>query len=258
MDAQRLILTMIDRSAGYEATPERVQLGVLVRFADDVQNFLCGEAREVDTQQLEVAVREGSFAIETAPLNAAPRLFQDLQTLVASELLDSLDARRKKVVESWQKAARQCGRGLAYRISAPFLPRPVTVSAQTDYRADDADQWVQVERYIRGEIQDLGGLTRANAHVRLPDGSTLKVTTEKPVLRDDNVNRLYKTAMLRVKAEYNVLTRQLRNARLVEFVEYTSKVDEEHLARLTQRGTVAWKDVTDPTAWVDDVRGSQL
>jgi len=256
MEAQRITLALIDRSAGFEASPERIRLADMARFADDVQTFLRGADREVDTHQLEVAVREGSFAIETAPVPAAPRLFHDLQALLAGELLDSLDARRMEVVERWQKAAH-LGRTLAYRISAPFLERPVVVSADTDYRADDADQWVQVERYIRGEIQDLGGVTKANAHVRLPDGSTLKVTTEKDLLRDDTVNRLYKTAMLRVKADYNVLTRELRNARLLEFVAYDPKVDEEELARLSRRGAAAWKDVPDPTAWVDELRGGQ-
>ena len=154
----------------------------------------------------------------------------------------------------WQKAARQ-SRQVAYRISAPFLERPVVINSESDYHADDADQWVQVERYIRGEIQDLGGSTKANAHVKLPDGRTLKVTAERDVLRDDSVNRLYKIAMLRIKAEYNVLTRDLRNARLVEFVEHSTKVDEDELARLTRRGANAWKDVPDATAWVDELRG---
>lgn len=128
------------------------------------------------------------------------------------------------------------------------------IDSESDYHADDADQWVQVERYIRGEIQDLGGATKANAHVKLPDGRTLKVTAERDVLKDDTVNRLYKIAMLRIKAEYNVLTRDLRNARLVEFVEYAPKVDEDELARLTRRGANAWKDVPDATAWVDELR----
>ena len=46
--------------------------------------------------------------------------------------------------------------------------------------------------------------------VYLPDGRSLKVTAERDVLRDDTVNRLYKQAMLRIRAEYNVLTRELR------------------------------------------------
>lgn len=256
MEAQRVKLSLSDRTGGFETSPERVRLADLVRFADDVQVFLRGDTKEVDTQNLEVSVQEGSLAIETSPLMGTPRLFADMRALLEDELLEGIDAKRQEVIERWQKMARQ-SREVAYKISAPFLDRPVVVSADTDYRADDADQWVQVERYLRGEIQDLGGATKANAHVRLPDGTTLKVTTEKDLLRDDKENRLYKTAMLRIRAEYNVLTRELRSARLIEFVEYTAKVDEEELIRLTRRGASAWKDVTDPTAWVDELRGGK-
>lgn len=45
------------------------------------------------------------------------------------------------------------------------------------------------------------------------------------------------------------------NARLVEFGEHAPSVDEDELARLTRRGTNAWKDVPDATAWVDELRG---
>jgi hypothetical protein len=254
MEAQRITLALIDHSAGFEASPERVRLGDLADFSADVAAFLRGDGKEIDAKTLDVSVRNGSFAIETMPLLGTPRLFSDLRALLASELLDGVDARRREVMERWQKAARQT-RQLAYRITAPFLERPILVNSESDYHADDADQWVQVERYIRGEIQDLGGATKANAHVKLPDGRTLKVTAERDVLRDDTVNRLYKLAMLRIKAEYNVLTRELRNARLVEFVEYAPKVDEDELARMTRRGANAWKDVPDATAWVDELRG---
>ena len=254
MQAQRITIALIDSTAGFEATPERVRLGDLVEFSKDVANFLRGEDKDVDTNTLEVAIRDGSFAIETTPLLSAPGLFRDLHSLLSGELLDNLDTKRREVMERWQKAARQ-SRQVAYRISAPFLDRPVVINSESDYHADDADQWVQVERYIRGEIQDLGGVTKAKAYVKLPDGSTLKVTAERDVLRDDSVNRLYKVAMLRIKAEYNVLTRDLRNARLIEFVEYAPKVDEDELVRMTRRGANAWKDVPDATAWVDELRG---
>jgi len=190
-------------------------------------------------------------------LLSAPNLFRDLRSLLGGELLDGLDAKRREVMERWQKTARQT-KQVAYRISAPFLERPIEINAESDYHADDADQWVQVERYVRGEIQDLGGVTKANAHIKLPDGRTLKVTTERDVLRNDTVNRLYKLAMLRIKAEYNVLTRELRNARLVEFVEHDSTVDEDALSKLTRRGAVAWRDVPDATTWVDELRGDKL
>lgn len=254
MQAQRITVALIDFSGGFEVTPERVRLADLAEFSQNVADFLRGDEREVDVRSLEVAIRKGSLAIETQPVSFAPTLFRDLQALLAGQLLDPLDSKRRGVVEHWQKAARQT-RQMAYRISAPFLEHAIVVDSESDYHADDADQWAQVERYIRGEIQDLGGATKANAHVKLPDGRTLKVTADKGVLRDDTHNRLYKLAMLRVKAEYNVLTRELRNARLVEFVEYAPQMDEEELARLTRRGANAWKDVVDATNWVDELRG---
>jgi hypothetical protein len=254
MEAQRITLALIDHSAGFEATPSRVRLAALAEFSRDVELFLRGDAREVDTTRLEVAVVDGSVAIETAPIAAAPGLFRDLQALLESELLDAIDRRRREVVERWQKAARKTA-GMSVKVTAPFLSRPVLVTVDSDYRADDADQWVQVERYVRGEIEDLGGANKVNAHVRLPDGSTLTVATEREVLRKEKANRLYKMAMLRVRAQYNVLTRELREARLVEFVEYAPSVDEDELARLTRRGAQAWKAVPDATAWVDELRG---
>lgn len=253
MQAQRITVALIDHSAGFEASPERVRLSDLADFSADVAAFLRGDGKEVDTKTLEVAIRHGSLAIETMPL-VVPRLLGDLRALLVSELLDGMDAKRREVMERWQRAAHQ-KRQLAYRITAPFLERPIVINADSDYHADDADQWVQVERYIRGEIQDLGGATKANAHVKLPDGRTLKVSTERTVLKNDTVNRLYKVAMLRIKADYNVVTRDLRNARLIEFVEYAPRVDEDELARLMRRGAVAWKDVPNATAWVDELRG---
>ena len=254
MEAQAITFALSDTSSGYSASPERVRLGALADFSADVATLLRGANKEVDVGALDVAVEAGSLAIRTAPLLGAPTLFRDLRSLLDSERLDGLDARRREVLERWQKLARQVP-DLIFRISAPYLPGPVLVSNQTDFHAGDADQWVQVERYVRGEILDLGGATKANAHVRLPDGSTLRVSTERDMLRDDTNNRLYKPATLRIRAQYNVLTRELKEARLVEFVEYAPRFNEDELTRLTRRGAQAWKDVPDATAWVEDLRG---
>ncbi|MBL8340848.1 MAG: hypothetical protein JNL30_05200 [Rubrivivax sp.] len=254
MEAQPITVALIDATQGYEATPERVRLSALADFTRDVADFLRGQARELDPGSIEVAIQSGSVQVITQPIALAPTLFRDLRSLLDSELIDSLDARRREVIERWQKLARAT-KGWSYRVAAPFLPRPVVVNAQTDFRADDADQWVRVERYVRGEILDLGGATKANAHVRLPDGTTLRVGTERDVLRDDTVNRLYKPAMLRIQAQYNVLTRELRDARLVEFVQYEPRFDAAELERLNRRGAQAWKDVADASAWVEELRG---
>jgi hypothetical protein len=255
MEEQRVTLKMIDRSAGYEAKPDRVRLAELARFTQDVQAFIRGNGGEIDTSALEVAVVDGSVGIE-ANIFGAPKFFHDLQALYSGPLLDSIDSKRREIIESWQKIARKYA-DRAFELIAPFMNRPIVINASSDFHADDADQWVRVERYIRGTIENLGGATKPNAHVRLPDGSMLVVQAERAMLRDDNENRLFHTAMLRVRAEFNVSTRDLRNAQLIEFVEYSSQVDEAHLKRLRARGAEAWKDVDDPTGWVDELRGGR-
>lgn len=253
MEAQALLIALHDDTAGYDVSPARVPLAVLRGFARDVDEFLRGSTQEVDTSALDVAIVEGSLAVQTAPL-ANPGLMADLRRLAGSEMIDGVDGKRRAVIERWQKQARG-RRGLHVRIGAGFLPQPIMISADTDYRADDADQWVRVERYFRGEIEEIGGHTRSNAHIRLPDGKALVVDAPREFLRDDKVNRLYKPAMLRISAEYNVVTRDYRQARLIEFVEHDSRADEHGLKRLIERGAKAWADVPDAGAWVDDLRG---
>ena len=84
MQAQRITIALIDHSADFSA---------------DVATFFRGDEKDIDTKTLEVAIRKGSLAIETMPLSAAPRLFGDLSALLASELLDGVDAKRREVME---------------------------------------------------------------------------------------------------------------------------------------------------------------
>lgn len=254
MESQRVTIALIDRSEGYETSPGRVRLAALAEFTSEVKQFLAGAANEINSSEIDVSIRAGSLALETQPLPLSLTLFRDLQSLFTSESLDRVDSKRRKVIESWQKAARSVGER-AYRITASLLPQPLVISSDTDFHADDADEWVEVERYVQGEIVDLGGGSETNAHVRLPDGSMLKITTQLQVLRDDHANRLYKQATMRVRAQYNIRTKRLRQARLVEFVDYAPSFDEVAFQNLTKKGREAWKDVGDAAAWVKDLRG---
>lgn len=257
MDAQPLLFTLQDASAGYEVTPQRVPLAVLRDFTQDVQELLQGDAGELDARALEVSVVAGSLGIRTPPI-AAAGLWRDLRQLVRSQRLDGLEKRRRQVIERWQKQARGARRCI-FGIDSPGAPAAlavsVSISATTDFHADDADQWVLVERYLQGEIVELGGVRKITADIRLPDGTLLPVQSERDVLRDDASNRLYKVTRARIRAEYNVATRAYRNAHLLGFEECQPALDEAQLARLVERGARAWHDVPDASAWVDGLRG---
>lgn len=254
MEAQRIHIALHDSSNGYETSPDRVRIKTLQAFVRDVEELLRTADQGPDSRELDVSILKGSLAVQTFPTSDLV-LLRDLMHLTTSERIDSLHAKRKGVIERWQRAARAI-KGLWYQISAPMLAAPVIINAQSDYRADDADQWVQVERYVRGEIEDLGGHSRPNAHIRLPDGKSLTVATDRELLRSDKINRLYKPAMVRITAEYNVVTRDYRNARLLAFVEHDNRFDEHEFKRMTDRGAIAWAGINDPGAWVDEQRGN--
>jgi hypothetical protein len=255
MKPLRIVFTLEDRSRGYAVTPQRVPLAWLREFASEVEEFLRGDSREVDTAQADVTIAEGSLEIAAAGIVAAPRLQADLKSLQTSQLLDDLEPRRRKVVETWQRRSRQ-DTGRAYLISTGARQR-ARISAESDFHADDANRWVQTERYVRGEIVDMGGKTTPNVHVVLADGSSVKVDADKLLLAREESNRLYKPALLRIRARYNLVTREYRDASLIEFVEYAPRFTDADEARLTERGAAAWKGVDDAAAWVEEQRGNE-
>jgi len=212
------------------------------------------------SQTVRIALHDASagYDFSWARLPLAPlthtALEHDLQQLLLTELLDGMSQRRSRVISRWQRQARRSPL-FWVEISSGWLARPVLINAQTDFHTDDADSWVRVERYVRGQVEELGGHTHVNAHVRLADGRSLTVNASKELLAKEYRNRLYRTAMLRIRAEFHVRTWQYREAELLEFVEHDSRVDERELARLAQHGAQAWQSVGSASAWLDRERG---
>lgn len=252
---QPLVLTFAfdHDETGPAVSPAQVSLAAMREFVREVEDFLRGDDKEVDTAALNVAVVSGSFALRTESIALAPKLVSDLRLIGSSPILDALGAKRRDIMLVWQKRARG-GRRLRYRIEAPFLSAPLIVSAVTDFHTDDANEWVRVERYVRGEVTEVGGARNVNAHIRLPDGSTLQVDATREQLRNERENRLYKPVMVRFSAEFNIRTNEYRDARLIEFSDYAPKFDEKSMQQLTERGAKAWADVPDAADWVDGLR----
>lgn len=255
METQSITIALEDTSAGYEATPDRVRLSALTAFTSEVQDFLRGESKELDPTLLDVAIVKGSYGISVPSVPVGLAIFDVLMEMVSSFGLKAIDPKRWAVVEKWQRRAKNT-LGFAIRIESPALSRPIRISAESNYFADDANTWVDVERYVRGELQDLGGSTKANAHLRLPDGQTLYVATDRDAVRKEKQNLVYQFVTLRIKAKMNLLTGELKNARLIEFVDYRPEAEED-LTTLRTRAAIAWKDVPNASDWVDKLRGGE-
>ena len=108
-----------------------------------------------------------------------------------------------------------------------------SVDNASAYRRTD-DVWVQVEKYLYGNVIDMGGKNKANVHLELENGQTLIMTSTQDFLSRDEQNRLYRPALLHVTAEENLLTGALRNLSLLAFEAHQPRYDEDEFNLLGQ------------------------
>lgn len=244
-----------DRINDVEVGPKHVSLALLSEFQKDVSEFLRGSGRDVDPMQVQVAVEEGSLAFVASGLIVATTLWADMEHLKSPDSLNLIDAKRASVVERWQLAAKQNPQR-SYLVADRAAQVGFSVNSTTDYRRVE-EVWVHIEKYLHGKVVDLGGKTKANVHLEMEDGGTLMVAASQELLAKEEQNRLYRTALLHVTAEENLLTGALRNLRLLAFEAHQPSYDDDAFQRMVERGTQAWADVPNSADWVETLRGGK-
>lgn len=87
----------------------------------------------------------------------------DYKTLEQGGNLNGVDRNRLVVVEKWQKKAKQ---DPDFKVS--ILPSKITslnsinISSESDFKENNQDLWVNVERYVTGKIYNQGGKNKVN------------------------------------------------------------------------------------------------
>lgn len=240
-----------DRIQDAEVGPAHVSLALLGQFQKDVAEFLIGSGKDIDPNEVIVAIEEGSLALLVSGLLGASSLWLDVERLRDPVALGLIDPKRAAVLTRWQVAARRHPhRG--YTLTDRQGTTLVRVDSTSDFRDQTADIWVPVEKYMQGQITDLGGTSKANVHVKLGSGKVLTIATSQQLLANEERNRLYKPAVLRVSAEESLHTGELRNLTLLGFEDPQASWDQKAFDELVQKGTKAWADV--PANWLENLR----
>jgi hypothetical protein len=253
MNTGHITFALSDDSPGYAVSPARVPLLTLAAFANEVQAFLKGSDRDGSADSVEVAIVEGSLAIQASNLQSGS-LMRDLRVLASGADLEQIDEKRRSIIRGWQSSAQQ-RESWQVKINAAD-GMEVVISNATRFREMRQPQLVNVERYVRGEVLNLGGVKEPTARIRLPDGTTLVVRADKSLIRAETANHLYKQVHARIRARLDIDTGKLVDAELVEFVDHAPSFDERAFDQLTEKGEQAWKDVDDPADWVRKLRGT--
>ncbi len=241
---------------GVEITPKTIGLSQFNEFNQQVEAFISG-SQKLKLDQAHVEIAKGSYVLRVLlPTIVAASLETDLKLMTRQDVLGELDYKRAEVVQKWQARAK-ANPELTYEV------RPQSeslsgfqISQQTDFRIGQIVPWVAVEKYLFGQIVDMGGVQKANIHLKLDrGGTTVLVGANQGYLREQSENRLYHKALLHVRAEQHYQSGDLRNVQLIAFMDYKPSYDEDALDKFASKGAKAWADVSDAAGWVRELRG---
>jgi hypothetical protein len=242
---------------GLEITPRTIGLSQFNEFNQQVETFI-GGSQKLKLDQVHVEIAESSYLLRAIlPAVVLSSLEPDLKLMARQDVLGELDYKRAEIVQKWQ-ARTKTNPDLDYivRPRGDALPE-VRISRETDYRVGAVIPWVAVEKYLFGEVMDMGGTQRANIHLKLDrGGKTVLVGASQGYLREQVENRLYHKALLHVRAEQHFRTGDLRNILMISFVDYQPTYNEAALDQFAAKGANAWADVPDAAMWVREVRGN--
>jgi hypothetical protein len=244
-----------------EISPTTINFTRFNEFNRQVEEFVAGSDEGTnDKLQLDtvyVQVLEGSYRLRLVlSLALVVGVESVLRVLSREDSLADLDKRRAKIVEKWQLKAHS-HENLTYEIQVTRSDGreapSVRIGGDTNFRHGEQIPWVRVEKYLFGQIVDMGGAKAANVHVKV-GSDILIVNSDRDYLRGNDKNLLYRDALLRVSAEENTRSGELRKMRLIHFVEYNPTFDQAALDRFAEEGAKAWADVPDGAAWVKNLR----
>ncbi len=228
-------------------------------FNEDVKQYVQGSDEKIVLRDLTVQIHEGSYLLRVLiPAGLLSSLIADTAQLTQSSTLADIDPQRAKVILRWQERARS-EPSLRYAVRSPRGAfAPLVITKDSTLRREERVAWVDVERYLVGEITDWGGAQTSNVHLRLKDTrDTIIIDAVADQIRAQRENLVYHKAIVHVRAKQNPKTGQLKDYRLIELRAYQPEVSEARLQELFERGARAWADVPDSSAWVEEQRGGE-
>lgn len=246
-----LTFSVDERIGDHSVSPDHVPLPLLIEFAKEVEQFLRGSNKA--TPPCAVSIVPGSLGIKPVDAVESPAWGRDFALLDREDTLGLLDPVRRKVVEKWQARARTKP-GRVYFIRDAANGKVVRITKDTRFRAVEASAWVNVEQYLVGEVEDIGGSKEPNMHLRI-DGKKVVVSATVEALRQIKENLLYKVCLVQITAEENLTSGELRNVSLVEAKRFSPAFDDDAYKAAKRNAESAWAEIPNAADWVRDIRG---
>lgn len=158
------------------------------------------------------------------------------------------------ILDKWQKKSYSTGREYSFTSSINENPF-VRITSQTKFITTYAD-WINTSLYLYGEIFEEGGLSKSNLHILTDRYGKLTVNASKDQLTSGS-NKLYNIYGLWVNGKQNLLTGELKDLTLIDFLIYKQNYDEISLNALINKASLNWSKIKDKDSWLSDIKGGE-
>lgn len=235
-----------------EINPSSVPLFLLEAFTTDVSAIL-NSAKDDKKEEIIVSVEPGSLKIiALISLAIYGSLNSEISQVYQKNSLDGVKDRRAKIITNWVSLTKKYPY-LEFEIKTGN-ETSLIINNSTEFKQEVEDLWFEGVYSLYGTINDMGGETNSNIHFKTDSGKAIKIDCKKSDLESETENRIYKFNAIKVSAEQNLITGELRNAKFISFLDYNPNFNEEKLLTIFERGREAWKDVQDHVGWIRNLR----
>jgi hypothetical protein len=265
-----LIFKLKGERQGIPISPETWDVAELTRFLQEVEILLRPEVASATDRAynpITISYEEGSAQLRTRSSRARRERTLDLvsrasrlqatpmrEVVATAYDLAYLQPKQQKVIRSWFRQAQAFGD--VYQILDPSTNDKVllNIDRYTTLIEVDEEVWVPTEQYLQGRILSLGGINKTGLIIEVGQ-HRYPVEATQEMLEKQEVNRVYHEGILRVRAERQLLSGELRNIALLHFVDYAPKFDQKEHAQTTKQVSAAFADIENLAAWVAQLRG---
>ncbi len=236
---------------GGVVSTKHVPLSLLSEFTEATKAFVKGGESQGLEEDPQIAIVEGSLVHRVL---AAPAVLAVAIALFAKDpqaLWKADPARAKALVTLKAITQKHGGTGVTLRTDTEVLE--ITPRTKLE-RAERPEAWVQVTRYLRGTVVEMGGANACNLHLRPAEGGSLvKIAATQEQMRGKDW--LYEPVLVHISARRHLVTKEEADHKLIKLVGPLGRIPvEERLKRLTDAHRGRWEGITDAVGYVRSLR----
>lgn len=254
MEALGDIEIRIEGSVGAQKlTPDLVDIEEIREILTEAGDLLFPGVRRSQRPVISYEIAEGSVRHKFRTLMQTVIGFGAVLAQVEAEgQIDFLHDRSAAAIESLQRLAVEKDYVVTIRANENHL----RIDRSTHFERDEK-LWVNAEFYLYGELTNAGGKKASNIHLDTDEFGVVKIETDKDYLKAADENLLYRKFGIRVEGRQNLKTFEMDRSSLkfLDLFEYEPAYSDDYLDGLMHKAESAWENVSDPEAWLEELRG---